>query len=135
MDVGITLKKLIAIEGVTITQLGERSGIAASRVSLYARNLQIPRIKILIRKLDSLGYEILVMNDEGKLLRCSGFGSVVKYIIYHKNMPISHLASLSDTDDSQLRRYMRGEVQPTMCVANRVLDSVGYNFKVRKKEK
>lgn len=50
-------------------------------------------------------------------------------------MPISHLASLSDTDDSQLRRYMRGEVQPTMCVANRVLDSVGYSFKVRKKEK
>lgn len=84
MDVGITLKKLIAIEGVTITQLGERSGIAASRVSLYARNLQIPRIKIFIRMLDALGYELLIMNDEGKLLRCSGFGSVVKYIIYQK---------------------------------------------------
>lgn len=133
MDVGRILKKIIERENITLIQLEERSEFTQARLSQYIHGHRTPRIDTFARILEVMVYELLVVNADGKMLRFHNFGVVVDYIMRKEDLKITKLATISGTDNSGLRRYIRGEVNPTMLVADKILVSVNYAFKVAKK--
>ena len=136
MDVGRIISMLLEREGITGTRLSEISGVAQNMISDYKRNVKNPRFRTFVKIINAIGYELLVKDARGKLLRCNDFGVIVEYILIHEELTFSKLEALSGVNDSHMRQYTRKMAQPTMCVADRILASVEYQFKIRKlKEK
>lgn len=134
MDVGHIISILLEREAMTGTQLSEISGVAQNMISDYKRNATNPRFASFVKIVNAIGYEVLMKDVRGKIVRCYDFGTIVEYILAYEQLKYSELSIIANVNENYLRRYVRGISQPTMCVADRIVTSVGYQFKLRKKK-